>query len=135
MYKITADLTPYTSPAVQVTPRTGRRLKMARTPESSARLSSVLDQLSVLSHELSLNLDKDVEETENKIIISIKEEDENEENDKENKFRFIRKEERDEEKNKSFNAKGNKDIFHLQRIQINSSLRRKAFNNCENVNK
>ena len=50
MYKLTVDMTPYTPV------NTIRTLKMERTPESSARLSSVLDQLSLLSHELSLNL-------------------------------------------------------------------------------
>ena len=129
MYKITADLTPYSSPASDLhTPRTGRRqLKMARTPESSARLSSVLDQLSNLSHQLNLEIGKEATPHKHTISITIKEEDEK-----------IEKENLLPSSTGDANALKSKlkaDLIHLQRFHVNSSLRRKAFSNCENIQK
>ena len=73
LYKITIDLTPFTPPAVALPLRPSAARARARatneTPirrsadgsvivrRSSARLSSVLTELSALSHELSLSLD------------------------------------------------------------------------------
>ena len=57
MYRLTVDMSPYTPLPKGKNPTSRfRSLRMERTPESSARLSSVIDQLSLLSHELSLNL-------------------------------------------------------------------------------
>ena len=58
MYRLTVDMSPYTPQPRRdnPTPRI-QTLRMERTPESSARLSSALDQLSLLSRELSLNLE------------------------------------------------------------------------------
>ena len=56
MYRLTVDMTPYLPGTPEA--RAMNPLRLQGTPESSVRLSSVLDQLSLLSHQLSLNLEQ-----------------------------------------------------------------------------